>query len=61
MIAAPSSRTPRAIGRLHAWRVRWFGERDAVDAQLADMARQGSGMARLAHLCAAALLVLFSA
>lgn len=48
-------------GRLHAWRVRWFGERDAVDAQLADIARQGSGMSRLAHACAFAMIVLFSA
>jgi hypothetical protein len=61
MIASPAATRTRAIGRLHAWRVRWFGERDAVDAQLADMARQGAGMARIAHLCAAVLLVLFSA
>jgi hypothetical protein len=37
-------------GRLHAWRARWFGERDAVADQLADIARQGSEMARLAHV-----------
>lgn len=48
-------------GTLHRWRVRWFGERDAVDAQLADIARQGAGMARLAHACAFAMIVLFSA
>lgn len=47
-------------GRLHAWRVRWFGERDLAAEQLADVARQGTGMARLAHAAAAALLVLFS-
>ena len=29
--------------------------------QLADIARQGSGMARLAHVCASLMLVLFSA
>jgi hypothetical protein len=51
----------RRQGRLHAWRVRWFGERDEVADQLADIARQGSGMARLAHICAALMLVLFSA
>jgi hypothetical protein len=48
-------------GRLHTWRARWFGERDQVADQLADIARQGSGMARLAHVCASLMLVLFSA
>src|SRR5215467_6092866 len=51
----------RRQGRLHAWRVRWFGERDEVADQLADIARQCSGMARLAHVCASLMLVLFSA
>jgi hypothetical protein len=51
----------RRQGRLRAWRVRWFGERDEVADQLADIARQGSGMARLAHVCASLMLVLFSA
>jgi hypothetical protein len=46
---------------LQRWRARWFGERDAVADQLADIARQGSGMARLAHVCASLMLVLFSA
>jgi hypothetical protein len=32
-----------------------------VADQLADIARQGSGMARLAHVCASLMLVLFSA
>lgn len=41
---------------LSKWRMR-----DPVDAQLADIARQGSAMAGLAHLCALALIVLFSA
>jgi hypothetical protein len=41
--------------------LRWFGERDAVADQFADIARQGSGMARLAHACASLMLVLFSA
>ncbi len=48
-------------GRLQTWRARWFGERDEVADQLADIARQGSGMARLAHVCASLMLVLFSA
>src|SRR5215468_9847235 len=51
----------RRQGQLHAWRARWFGERDAVADQIADIARQGSGMARLAHICAALMLALFSA
>src|SRR5262247_2457843 len=48
-------------GRLQMWRARWFGERDEVADQLADIARQGSGMARLADVCASLMLVLFSA
>src|SRR5215813_15044206 len=56
---SPSLAVPR--GRLHIWRARWFGERDTVADQLADIARQGSGMARLAHVCASLMLVLFSA
>jgi hypothetical protein len=51
----------RRQGRLESWRIRWFGERDEVADQLADIARQGSGMARLAHVCASLMLVLFSA
>jgi hypothetical protein len=51
----------RRQGLLRAWRLRWFGERDEVADQLADIARQGSGMARLAHVCASLMLVLFSA
>jgi hypothetical protein len=46
---------------LQIWRARWFGEHDEVADQLADIARQGSGMARLAHVCASLMLVLFSA
>jgi hypothetical protein len=55
--SAPASRQ----GRLQTWRARWFGERDEVADQLTDIARQGSGMARLAHVCASLMLVLFSA
>ena len=49
------------VGRLYAWRLRWFGEPDHVADQLRDIARQGSSMARLAHACAFLLIVLFSA
>jgi hypothetical protein len=65
VMTIPGAKTPPSTtlrrGRLRAWRERWFGERDAVANQLADIARQGSGMARLAHVCAALMLVLFSA
>src|SRR5215831_11802912 len=57
VVPAPARRE----GRLQTWRARWFGERDEVADQLADIARQGSGMARLAHVCASLMLVLFSA
>jgi hypothetical protein len=50
-----------AVGMFHRTRVRLFGERDAVADQLRDIARQGSSMAHLAHACAFALIVLFSA
>ncbi len=53
--------TQRSAGRLHAFRVRWLGDSDPVEAQLADIARQGARMAHVAHVCAAALLILFSA
>ena len=56
-----TSTPARRQGRLQTWRARWFGERDEVADQLADIARQGSGMARLAHVCASLMLVLFSA
>jgi hypothetical protein len=47
-------------GFLPRLRARLFGERDAVDEQLRDIARQGSGMSRLAQVCAFTLTVLFS-
>jgi hypothetical protein len=56
-----ASAPARRQGRLQTWRTRWFGERDEVADQLADIARQGTGMARLAHVCASLMLVLFSA
>jgi hypothetical protein len=59
--AASPPYTSRRQGRLQIWRARWFGERDQVVDQLADIARQGSGIARLAHICASLMLVLFSA
>src|SRR5262245_54749361 len=55
------SAAARRQGRLQVWRTRWFGDRDEVADQLADVARQGSGMARLAHIFASLMLVLFSA
>jgi hypothetical protein len=58
--ATPASAPLHREGRLRTWRARWFGERDEVADQLADIARQGSGMARLAHVCASVMLVLFS-
>jgi hypothetical protein len=48
-------------GRFHAWRSKWFGERDQVAKQLEDTSKQGTGMARLAHGCASLMLFLFSA
>src|SRR6185369_7876482 len=51
----------RRQGRLQTWRARSFGERDEVADQLADIARQGSGMARLAHVCASLMPMRFSA
>src|SRR5262249_49419207 len=65
VVVANQTDTPPASslrqGMLQHWRVRWFGERDEVADQLANIARQGSAMARLAHLCASLMLVLFSA
>ncbi len=61
-LTTPSPAATGSTGRLHAWRVRWLGEgRDPVETQLADIARQGARMAHVAHVCAAALLILFSA
>lgn len=40
---------------------RLFAERDAVDVALADLAKQGAGMSRVAHACATLLVILFSA
>lgn len=59
-MTASTTATPARVGTLHRWRVRWFGEPDPVADQLADLARQGSGMARLAHACAFLLTILFS-
>src|SRR5260221_542118 len=57
--------TPTTIlpipGIFARWRTRWLGERDTVETQLADIARQGARMARVALVCASALLILFSA
>ncbi|HLY29903.1 MAG TPA: hypothetical protein VKQ36_02635 [Ktedonobacterales bacterium] len=43
--------------RLQAW---LFGERDEIAAQLKEVANQGRGLARLAHICAFLLIILFS-
>jgi hypothetical protein len=40
---------------------RLFTERDPIDEALADLERQGAGMARIAHLFVSLLVVLFSA
>jgi len=64
MVATATDVSPSSSlrqGMLQRWRVRWFGERDEVADQLADIARQGSGMARLAQVCASLMLILFSA
>jgi hypothetical protein len=60
-LTTPSPAATRSAGRLHAFRVRWLGDSDSVETQLADIARQGARMAHVAHVCAAALLILFSA
>jgi hypothetical protein len=51
---------PTSPGRLHAWRSRWFGERDQVAKQLDDTSKQGTGMARLGHSSAFLMVLLFS-
>lgn len=58
--SATASAAHRA-GLLERLRTRLLGERDVVEEQLRDIARQGSGMSRAAHVCALALIVLFSA
>lgn len=47
-------------GFFNRLRIRLFGETDPVDRQLDEISRQGSGMARMAHVCSLALIVLFS-
>lgn len=41
-------------------RSRLFGELDPIERQLKEIGRQGSGMARIAHMCALTLILLFS-
>lgn len=41
-------------------RTRLFGELDPVEQQLREISKQGAGMARAAHMCALALIFLFS-
>jgi hypothetical protein len=52
-------KSPR--GLLARLRIRLFGELDPIEVRLREMSRQGTGMARIAHMCALALIVLFSA
>lgn len=52
---------PPAVGRLRAWRARWLGEVDPVDAQLAAISREGAHMAHVGHAISFLLVVLFSA
>src|SRR5258707_1402724 len=59
-LTTPTTILPVA-GIFARWRTRWLGERDSVETQLADIARQGARMAHVAHVCASALLILFSA
>ena len=47
-------------GFFYRLRSRLFGETDPVEQQLEEISRQGAGMARIAHLCAFALILLFS-
>jgi hypothetical protein len=47
-------------GFFRGLRIRLFGELDPVERQLKEISRQGAGMARAAHACALALIVLFS-
>jgi hypothetical protein len=52
--------TTASPGQFARWRARWLGTRDPVADQLRDIARQGAGMARLAHGAAFLLIILFS-
>ena len=54
MILQNTSRVPRFLARFMA-------PVDPIDEQLDQLRRQGAGMARIAHLCASLLVVLFSA
>ena len=57
MFSSVTTSNPGVISRLRA---RLFGQRDAIEDQLKDIAKQGSSWAKLAHLCALLLIVLFS-
>lgn len=56
MIASP----PRQGAISRAWS-RLFGARDPIERQLDAVAREGEGLARVAHACAVLMLILFSA
>lgn len=57
MKAAALPPNPGILTRL---RTRLLGVPDVVEDQLRDISKQGSGMARVAHLCALLLVILFS-
>jgi hypothetical protein len=54
-----SSTTKRGI--FQRLRVRFLGERDAVEQRIDDMAKEGSGMAKVAHWVSLLMVVCFSA
>lgn len=60
VVMADRSRAALEKGILPAIQALLLGERDAVDELLRDISRQGSGVARLAHVAAFMLIVLFS-
>lgn len=55
--AAPSAPRPGLFARV---RTLLAGSRDPIDAQLAEIERQGANLARLAHAAAGCLIILFS-
>jgi hypothetical protein len=57
---AGRSRAAVGMGILPTIRAFLLGERDLVDERLRDISRQGSGVAKLAHVASFMLIVLFS-
>src|SRR5215469_10748876 len=52
---------PQNASRLPRFLARFMAPVDPIDEQLDQLRRQGAGMARIAHLCASLLVILFSA